>query len=345
MITDREFTTAELRAVLEHYDMGELLSVRELQRGSRRSPKLLVTTSRGRFLLKRRAAGRDSPQRVAFSHALVSFLQEHNFPVQPIQRTRRGETLVAVGGHTYEAFEYLEGERYDESLAQTTSAGGALAAFHKQVAGFDAPWWPDGAGYHAAPQVLSGLNAIPSMVMSHDSVAGREAELLGLTQELYERYEAAGQRVRAAGFDDWPRQIIHGDWHPGNVLFSGQRVVAVLDFDAAQRQPAIVDLAYGMLQFSILRNRDDPDEWPDFFDATRMRRFYLGYTARLAAPRAQRAVILDLMIESLIAESAVPIAMTGSFGQLPGYGVLLMVRRKVNWLESNSKALHAWLLG
>ena len=87
-----------------------------------------------------------------------------------------------------------------------------------------------------------------------------------------------------------------------------------------------------------------PEEWPDFGDETRTRRFLAGYLTRQPLPAEQRAVMPDLMIEALVGETVVPIAVTGSFGRLPGFGVLQMVGRKVTWLLKNSDRVRGWLL-
>lgn len=346
MSSERErFAPSELAVVLSHYDIGVIESAKEFPRGSRQAPKLLLKSPRGRYLLKRRATGRDDPFKVAFSHALVGHLYDRQFPVPALIPTRNdNNSLLQLGGHVYEVFEYVQGERYDASLEQTTSAGRALAAYHAAVADFETEWVPPAGSFHNADQVRNGLNAIPTTAAGHDSVVGHEAELLQLTQELYEQYDAAAQRVDDAGFRMWPNTIIHGDWHPGNILYQGNRVCAVLDFDAARYQPHIIDVAYGMLQFSILRSPAAPDDWPDFGDESRTRRFFGGYLSRNDVSVEQRETIPDLMVEALIAECVLPIAVTGSFGRLPGFGVLQMVSRKVHWLLKNSARFREWLV-
>jgi Ser/Thr protein kinase RdoA (MazF antagonist) len=345
MTTERErFSPSELAVVLSHYDIGVIESAKEFPRGSRKAPKLLLRSPRGRYLLKRRASGRDDPFKVAFSHALVAHLRERRFPVPALIGTRDEQnSLLQLGGHVYELFEYVQGDRYDGSLEQTTSAGGTLAEYHVAVAGFRTEWTPPIGSYHDSEMVRNGLNAIPTTTSGHDSVVGHEAELLHLTQHLHERYDESAERVREAGFANWPVTIIHGDWHPGNMLFRGTKVCAVLDFDAARHQPRITDIAYGMLQFSILRSTTGPESWPAFGDETRTRRFLAGYLTRAPVPLEQRLVVADLMIEALIGETVLPIAVTGSFGHLPGFGVLQMVERKVNWLLVNGDRLRSWL--
>jgi Ser/Thr protein kinase RdoA (MazF antagonist) len=344
---DRErFAPAELARVLSFYDLGPIESAKEYPRGSRKSPKLILRTENGAFLLKRRADFRGDPFKVAFAHALIEHLRDRKFPVPALIGTRGGEnSILTVEGRTYELFQFVEAEKYDESLEATTDAGRALAGFHDAVADFRGDWTPPESSFHDSPHVRNCLNAIPSTTAGHDSVIGHEAELLCATQNLYERYDAAAEEVGRCGWSRWPNSIIHGDWHPGNMLFRNGHVVAVLDLDSARYQPRVVDLANGMLQFSIMRGRKEPVGWPDFFDLTRMRRFFEGYLQVRSMPADQRRALPDLMVESLIAEAVLPIAMTGSFGRMPGFGVLQMVHRKVRWLCANRDALLGWLLG
>jgi len=69
----------------------------------------------------------------------------------------------------------------------------------------------------------------------------------------------------------------------------------------------------------------------------------MGYASRVKLDLNQRQAIPHLMIESLIAECVVPVAATGSLGQIPGFGVLRMVRRKVHWLMRNFERLRQWI--
>ena len=72
--TRETFTLEELAVVLSHFDIGVIESVTEFPRGSRKAPKLLIVSEQGKFLLKRRARGKDDPFKVAFCHAIQLFL-------------------------------------------------------------------------------------------------------------------------------------------------------------------------------------------------------------------------------------------------------------------------------
>jgi len=49
--------------------------------------------------------------------------------------------------------------------------------------------------------------------------------------------------------------------------------------------------------------------------------------------------LLDLMIETMIAEAVLPIVATGFFGHLSGVDFLQMILRKANWLNKHRKEL------
>ena len=75
------FTSQELALVLSHYDIGIIQQIKPLVAGNRRAPKQIIVSDTGRYLLKRRAKGKDDRYRVAFAHAVQQHLKEKNFPV------------------------------------------------------------------------------------------------------------------------------------------------------------------------------------------------------------------------------------------------------------------------
>jgi homoserine kinase type II len=156
---------------------------------------------------------------------------------------------------------------------------------------------------------------------------------------LIESYRHAADSADTIGLSDWPRQIVHSDWHPGNMLFRDNHVVAVIDYDSARLLPRIVDVANGALQFSILGGDENVQRWPDYVDETRFKRFLRGYDQVLLLSQAELQTVPWLMIEALIAEAAFPIAANGVFGRIEGTAFLSMVQRKVIWLQQHAAHL------
>ncbi|MBI4718271.1 MAG: phosphotransferase [Planctomycetes bacterium] len=343
-MTQREratFDAAELAVVLSYWDLGVIESVTPFLRGSLRSPKVGVVSERGKFLLKRRAPRRAHPDRVRFSHRVQQHLAAGGFPVARLQPTRdRGHTFVQLRESIYELFEFIAGGPFRHTVEEAMDAGYVLARFHQAMHGFAAPpSLPAPRGdYHEGVGVRSGLLSIGSTLSSHDSFTGDEAELAALVQFLVTAYEAAQETVETTGFSALPPTIVHCDWHPGNLLFRKERVVAALDYDSVRLSRQVIDVANGALQFSMVAS-GDPAGWPEHTDEARYHAFLKGYESLFPLSPQEWSWIPHLMTQALIAECVPPIQETGSLGPWAGFRVLQMVRRKLRWLAANETRL------
>ncbi len=329
--TEREtFAAEELAIVLSHYDIGIIQTVAKFPRGSRKAPKLLITSEQGKFLLKRRARGKDDTGKVVFSHSLQEFLAAKQFPLPHLIRTKgENRSMLQCQGSCYELFEYIPGQVYPQTLEATLEAGRVLALFHKLLELFHSDYHPPSASYHNQSSIEHAFTAIPATT----------SELPAILSGLHECYLEAAREVERAGISSWPKQYVHADWHPGNMLFRENRVVAVIDYDSARLLPRILDIANGALQFSMIAPDDQPQNWPDYVDESRFKRFIRGYDDLNLISDAEVQVMPHLMIEALIAESVLPIAISGSFGRIEGGPFLQMVQRKTAWLARSSQRL------
>jgi Ser/Thr protein kinase RdoA (MazF antagonist) len=327
-----QFSAEELAIVMSHFDIGVIDSIVDYPRGSRKAPKLLLVSEQGKFLLKRRARGKDDPYKVAFSHALQLYLASKQFPLPHLVGTKKdNNSMLQWRNAVYELFEYIPGQGYPQTLEATFDSGRVLSLYHKLLGDFQSEWKPSGGSYHQAAAVEQGLRAIPSQV--GDSDARQVLEF------LRESYRHAAQMVESLGLDRWPKQIVHADWHPGNMLFRDNHVVAVIDYDSARLLPRIIDVANGALQFSIIGGDEDVSKWPDKLDESRFKRFLRGYDQVMLLSEAEIKTIPWLMVEALIAEAVFPIAATGSFGRMEGFAFLEMVQRKISWMQQSADNL------
>lgn len=338
-MSDREkFAADELAIIMSHWDVGIIQSIKEFGRGSRKAPKLLVQTERGEYLLKRRAKGKDDPFKVAFSHSLQLYLASKQFPLPHLIGTRKdNNSMLQLNGNVYELFEYIRGTGYDNSLEATYDSGKILALYHKLLRDYTPQFEPPSGSYHASKAISSGLEQIPITLNRNDQARHiSQDQVTGTLHFLAQAYADASGKVNNTGLPDWPMQIVHCDWHPGNMLFRNRKVVAVIDYDAARLQQRVIDLANGALQFSILGGNDDPSTWPEYLDEGRFKRFLRGYDEVDVISVAELQVVPWLMIEAMVAESVLPIAATGSFGRIEGYGFLQMIERKVRWVQQHA---------
>jgi Ser/Thr protein kinase RdoA (MazF antagonist) len=331
------FTAEELAIVLSHFDIGLIESVVEFPRGSRKAPKLLIVSEQGKFLLKRRARGKDDPFKVAFCHAIQLHLAAKQFPLPHLIGTRKeNNSMLQWRGSVYEMFEYIAGQGYPQTLEATFDSGRVLGLYHKLLESFRSEWQPPTGSYHMAPSVEHGLRSLPPVLERSGSLDGQIIEMI---EFLHTSYRRAAEGVEELGLETWPKQIVHADWHPGNMLFRENHVVAVIDYDSARLLPRVIDIANGALQFSIIGGDEDASKWPDYVDESRFKRFLRGYDEVVLLSQAEIRALPLLMMEALIAEAVFPIAATGLFGRMEGLGFLQMVQRKVNWLQQCTQRL------
>lgn len=336
------FGAGELAVALSHYDIGVIESITNYPRGSRQSPKVGIVSEKGKFLLKRRTVDRASPDRVRFIHKVQEHLASIGFPVPKVISTCNDVgSVLQIRDHVYEMFEFVAGQAFRRSPDEAYDSGRTLARLHLATSPFAGKHhgWPiPKTDFHDSQSVRTGLSSIGSSLSSHDSFAGDDAGLATLVQNLLEQYDRATEDVNAGGWAALSLRMIHSDWHPGNLLFRNDKVVAVIDYDTLRMSRRVLDVANGALQFSMIAG-GDPASWPDHLDEQRFHAFVRGYQSIEPLTDQERALLPGLMIEALISECVPPITETGSVGQWGGYRVLQMVRRKVAWMAAGTRAL------
>ncbi len=329
------FSSEELARVLSYYDIGVIHQVTPLSAGNKRAPKMVIISEQGKFFLKRRPKGKDDFYRVAFGHSVQTHLEKKSFPVTSLVTTRdENNTILQLNNHIYEFFKFAAGLRYDGSAEATIDAGRKLAKFHRHLADFACQWKPLKGSFHDSTTVRRHLKTVGA-----DKMAGPDKKLQATAEAIIILYNGSSVHVSELGFDSWAEQVVHGDWHPGNMLFSDNKLTAVLDFDSVKIAPAVTDLANGMLQFSIVGDRPNPADWPGYLDQAKLVQFLNGYREEIKLKANELNSLLDLMIETMIAEAVLPVAATGFFGNLSGLDFLKMIRRKSEWLDKNRKKL------
>jgi len=329
------FSSRELAQVLSHYDVGKIQDVEPLSGGNKAAPKMIVTSSKGKFLLKRRPKGKDDLYRVAFAHAVQNHLAQRYFPVPALVPTSgQMGTMLNLNNNIYEFFKFVGGGRYSGIAEETIDTGRQLAKFHLYLEDFAFHWKPMRSSFHDSATVRGHLKAL-----SHEKTASKTHQLRGVAEALIGLYNNSAVCVNQLGYDSWAQQVVHGDWHPGNMLFLKGKLAAVLDFDSAKIAPPVTDLANALLQFSIVGDRPNPVEWPDYLDQAKLVQVLDGYREVIKLDKNQANALLDLMIETMIAEAILPVATTGFFGYLSGLDFLKMIRHKCEWIDHNRTTL------
>lgn len=351
----------DLAIVLSQYDLGMIRSIVPFNRGSERTLKLLVRAEQGDFLLKCRAGMEADTARVGFSHRVHRHLAQRNFPVAPLIESRRsGRYAVLQERRVYELTAFLRGEPFDRKPETCGESGRTLARFHRELLDLKTNWVPLAGACHALPELLRPTEDAARWFVRRERAAARRAEAgvepeqtsaiyeeIGqLARVLIARYQQAAGDTSAEGFETWPRTVVHADWHPGNLMYKGGQILAVIDLDSVRLAPRIIDLAYGALQFSVRAPGPDPEQWPADLDLDRYRAFCHGYDTLaedFMLSRAEIRVLPNIMIEYLIAESLLNAATSQRRNREHRLAFLRMIERKTAWIEGNCDHLRSIL--
>lgn len=217
------------------------------------SAATLIRTTRGEFFLKRHHHSLRTLEGVAEEHRFITHLGHAGMPVPEMVATADGVSAIGLGEWTYELHRRAPGvDLYRDRLSWTPflstahahAAGAALARLHVAARGFVAP------ARQPQPLVASFtiLPAADPLAAAEIYIAARPALTAFLAERPWRRslshlFAALGDGL-AARLADQPPLWTHNDWHPSNLLWSGDgQVRAAFDFGLADLSCAAHDLA------------------------------------------------------------------------------------------------------
>jgi homoserine kinase type II len=234
------------------WDLGQWKEWRRTPRGNA-NRSYFVTTDAGEFVA-RISNTRKTEQSMAAEVALLEHLCDRAFPAPQVVPTRDGQAWARVGDDLCLVTRRLPGDYADSTVpAHLAASGRALAVFHRITA--DLP-------VAARPEAGSELGSLADGPAVLDRLATVAADLLGPGADL-DRFRRAADGltpffpgVSAALTDEpLPRALTHGSLGKSAILFDGDRLTAILDYERVAYEARIIDLAY--LVRSMARNRQE----------------------------------------------------------------------------------------
>ena len=218
-----------LRLVLAAYGLE---SVRPYRIGAGRNNEHWYV---GAGLVLRRYGPFRSDAAIGYEHAIVGQLGERGWPVAVPIPSGAGRMVVVDEGRRYCLFPRLAGRRGSPGRPRQPRSSAGSGRLHRDLAAVSVAGPPD-----AFPRILE-MPADPAW-QRLDALG--DPVLSGLIRrKLAEVRTAAGSA--ASGRPGV--QLVHGDWHDGNMLYRGGTVSGILDFDFAHPDLPLVDVAIATL--------------------------------------------------------------------------------------------------
>lgn len=303
------------------YELGEIEKLSPLLVSEPERTDLLKIEGQGKaYALKLQSPIKREPQFLLEAH-LLSWLADHDFAlVPPVMHSRSGHPFARLNGKHCILTAFVTAKPdYDWREAAWSEAvcrqgGEALGHLHNQFAaltaeelrawGYEADDAPPslantgriGVG-SVRPHISLWLNqAIARFCQEHapEGLAAKrtvpDQKDIQVAKDLIERrqlwtelLEASETKIRANA--QLSQMMIHGDYHPGNAIWSGDSVQAIVDFENSHMEHPLYDVAYALIMFSTRWHRhidfipSKGNDWTDqkMFSGNLAQQFLAGY--------------------------------------------------------------------
>jgi Ser/Thr protein kinase RdoA (MazF antagonist) len=238
------------------------VDVRAIQAGpSSQAWRIDVRGDRRSFCLKDNKER--SEGRLRAEHAFTAALREAGFGLAPeVVACTAGDTVVLQDGRAYALYRFIESDPVFNwtvggwGKEEARAAGAALAEFHAYGERCREALTTVGAAVRlgelrpglaeSEPATAQNLREWGLAVLRRASGLFPDDVMirLGNFEEVLRSAFVVLSDVRTHG-------MIHGDFHPGNVLFSSGHVVGLLDYEYCRIDSRLFDVAYATMTFSF----------------------------------------------------------------------------------------------
>ena len=214
--------------------------------------------------------------------ALLGFLHDNKFPVPKILSALSGSLFVTFGTGRFVLEEYVAGEVGDDlrlSDKKLAEAAITLGRYHRLMRTIPHPAWLPSTNVRYRPELFFDVDEALSLWRKVlDRGAGVDSDIVvktvgqancRLLEGLREEIDDLNQRTRLVR-----AELCHGDFRAPNLIFRGNDVVSVIDWEFARRLPR----CWEVIRAACAMSRLEPTE---FFntpvDWGRLRTFVTAY--------------------------------------------------------------------
>lgn len=187
-----------------------------------------VQTDGGEYFLRRYRDDLETP-RIRGEHALVKWAVERGIPAPLPETVPERGTIAEIAGGRWALFPWVDGEvrpRGALTPAQARSLGTAHGATQATLAGYVDPTehpirqrWDKEESLRYLPRVIEVARG-----------RGEEQWILDALQQQLRMLES-WDVLPPAAFAGLPAQVLHGDFHDQQILWDGDNVVAIVDWE------------------------------------------------------------------------------------------------------------------
>jgi len=218
----------EIEALLENWDIGNLISHKQARKGVVNINWILKTT-RGRYIL-RQVAPFSRTSDLKFELEYLTYLKEHGFPYRipaPI-RTKNGDFILRFKGSRFWIYEYIEGrhiERFD--YPELKECAKMTAVYHKIIESSGLDNKKGSGDVFNRRSVLKELEKFRAQILTKDRWDRKDQIFLKESSTLVPLI----RMLDGTEYSKLPRYPLHRDVNPENTLWKNKRLVGLIDFE------------------------------------------------------------------------------------------------------------------
>jgi homoserine kinase type II len=274
--------------LLRRYGLGAPLEVQPAGAGLL-NQNLIASTAGGTYFLKGYRYVEPAP--LAREHRVIAFSAGAGLPAVVPLSAPAGQTFLRVGGRLWAVFPRMEDRQVDAaglSPAHAGAMGRALGRVHAALAQF-----PPAEATRYPPRLVWDSARAGAEMREYEEAITRFPALTPFDQHALSSFAyrrtllAAGVPPRSA-FAGLPEQMLHGDFHEGNLFFGPDgEVSGIIDWELASVGPRALEIIRA-LDVSLRATGDAPDA------VARRRAFLHGYTAEAPLTRDECLAMPEL---------------------------------------------------
>ena len=233
-----------LATVLGQYPLTAPRVLEELEASTRNDNFIVEDAAGSRYMLRRFRRNPDE-HRILFQLRFQQELSRLGYPTADVIESASGELFVTEEESPWALFAYIEGSELDFArMGQIEEAGRRLGEFHVLTQAID------------LEDVAIDINVSLRRWWTHG-----EEDLLEL-REMFQHIDCVEE---FAFLRDWHARIlracpleslerlptgwVHADYHGRNILFVGDALVGLFDFDTLGQEILAVDLSFSLFMF------------------------------------------------------------------------------------------------
>ncbi len=235
--------TIEIKQLLEEsYPQitREMITNIEKNNGNEKnSHNYIVKTEKRKYLVRRHIILTKENAEIVLG--VISFCSKQGIKVPHVIENCRNGLVTERNDDYFTIFEFIEGSEFSGSEGQIRAVAREVARLHQVLRTYTG----------ALPKLENSAydeNSYADLTEKEMESVSKELpaeDILFIKTEMEEL-----NKRRITNTDSITIQPIHRDLHPKNVLFHGDEVAAILDFDAIKRGARIVDVGFCGFRFA-----------------------------------------------------------------------------------------------